>query len=274
MLFVFFFYLANASESDRRNLLSELNLMKKLKSHPHVIKLMGCVTVSGKGHTVIKYDWYHTYTHNSKHGRQSTLVCESKWNLLRRWISWWYFTKTTDNCKNLISYYFHTSFVIHILEVFSSWNLWLPEQHFSVCWFFSFNFCTFHIFIDPLLVLIEYVPYGDLLGHLRKSRGLNDTYFKDPDVKPQTSLTAEQLMRFAWQVADGMLYLSSRKVWLQCLYSLTEAFLICLSRSPLPRGSVWKMEAPGNGLLASINEWHCMCWVLFEHFDFKSVNLV
>ena len=134
--------------------------------------------------------------------------------------------------------------------------------------FFSFNFCTFHIFIDPLLVLIEYVPYGDLLGYLRKSRGLNDTYFKDPDVKPLTSLTAEQLMRFAWQVADGMLYLSSRKVWLQCLYSLTEA-LICLSRSPLPRGSVWKMDAPGNGLLASINEWHCMCWVLFEHFDFK-----
>jgi len=28
--------------------LSELELMKKLKPHPHVIKLMGCVTVSGK----------------------------------------------------------------------------------------------------------------------------------------------------------------------------------------------------------------------------------
>jgi len=56
------------------------------------------------------------------------------------------------------------------------------------------------------------VPYGDLLGYLRKSRGLNDTYFKDPDVKPQTNLTAEQLMKFAWQIADGMLYLSSRKV--------------------------------------------------------------
>ena len=74
--------------------------------------------------------------------------------------------------------------------------------------FFLFSFLP----IDPLLVLIEYVPYGDLLGYLRKSRVLNDTYFKDPDVKPQTSLTAEQLMRFAWQVADGMLYLSSREV--------------------------------------------------------------
>ena len=67
------------------------------------------------------------------------------------------------------------------------------------------------------------MPFGDLLGYLRKSRGLNDTYFKDPDVKPQTSLTAEQLIRFAWQVADGMFYLSSRKVW---LFLLILKFLI------------------------------------------------
>ena len=70
--------------------------------------------------------------------------------------------------------------------------------------------------IEPLLVLIEYVPYGDLLGYLRKSRGLNDTYFKDPDMKPQTNFTAEQLMKFAWQVADGMCYLSSKKVCFKC----------------------------------------------------------
>ena len=64
-------------------------------------------------------------------------------------------------------------------------------------------------FTGPLMVLIEYVPYGDLLGYLRKSRGLNDTYFEDPDIKPQTNLTSEQLMKFAWQVSDGMSYLSS-----------------------------------------------------------------
>ena len=67
-------------------------------------------------------------------------------------------------------------------------------------------------FAEPLLVLIEYVPYGDLLGFLRKSRGLNDTYYNDPDIKPQTNLTSQQLMRFAWQIADGMAYLSSRSV--------------------------------------------------------------
>ena len=63
-----------------------------------------------------------------------------------------------------------------------------------------------------MLVLIEYVPYGDLLGYLRKSRQLEDNYFKDPDIKPQTSLTSQQLMKFSWQVADGMHYLSSKNV--------------------------------------------------------------
>ena len=38
----------NASESDKNNLLSELELMKQLKPHPYVIKLLGCVTKSGK----------------------------------------------------------------------------------------------------------------------------------------------------------------------------------------------------------------------------------
>ena len=62
------------------------------------------------------------------------------------------------------------------------------------------------------MVIIEYVPYGDLLGYLRKSRGLNDTYYKDPDVKPRTNLTSQQLVKFARQVADGMEYLSNKKV--------------------------------------------------------------
>ncbi|XP_067031032.1 proto-oncogene tyrosine-protein kinase receptor Ret-like [Acropora muricata] len=101
----------NAQEVERRDLLSELEIMKKLKPHPHVIKLLGCVTIN-----------------------------------------------------------------------------------------------------DPVLVIIEYVPYGDLLGYLRKSRGLNDNYFNDPDIKPQTSLSSLQLMLMSWQIADGMSYLSSRKI--------------------------------------------------------------
>ena len=42
----------NAPESDRTDLLSELEVMKKLMPHPHVIKMMGCVTESGKGNAL------------------------------------------------------------------------------------------------------------------------------------------------------------------------------------------------------------------------------
>ena len=39
---------ANATESDKRDLIKELDTMKQLKPHPYVIKLLGCVTESGK----------------------------------------------------------------------------------------------------------------------------------------------------------------------------------------------------------------------------------
>ena len=47
--------IGNALDSDRNDLLSELEVMKKLKPHPHVIKLMGCVTESGEGNLIRHY---------------------------------------------------------------------------------------------------------------------------------------------------------------------------------------------------------------------------
>ena len=61
-------------------------------------------------------------------------------------------------------------------------------------------------------MIIEYVPFGDLLGYLRRSRGVSDCYYDDPDIKPTTSLTSEQMLKFAWQISDGMRYISSKKV--------------------------------------------------------------
>ena len=88
--------------------------------------------------------------------------------------------------------------------------------YFTYCQFFQRSRVIYQltclISLEELLVLIEYVPFGDLLGYLRKSRGLKDTYYKDPDVKPQTNLTSQRLMKFAWQIADGMSYLSSKSV--------------------------------------------------------------
>ena len=46
--------LAKARETDKKDLLSELEVMKTLKPHRHVIKLLGCVTESGKRDKLFK----------------------------------------------------------------------------------------------------------------------------------------------------------------------------------------------------------------------------
>ena len=62
------------------------------------------------------------------------------------------------------------------------------------------------------LAVVEYAQFGDLLGYLRKSRGMRDNYYSDPSIKPITSLTSKQLLKFAWEISDGMEYLSMKKV--------------------------------------------------------------
>ena len=47
-LWVNLYILDDATETERKDLLSELELMKTLKPHPYVVKLLGCVTESGK----------------------------------------------------------------------------------------------------------------------------------------------------------------------------------------------------------------------------------
>ena len=71
---------------------------------------------------------------------------------------------------------------------------------------------SFYHSIENPYVIIEYVPYGDLLGYLRRSRGLHDCYYEYPEIKPTTNLTSEQIITFAWQIADGMQYISSKRV--------------------------------------------------------------
>ena len=65
--------------------------------------------------------------------------------------------------------------------------------------------------VDPLLIVLEYLPYGDLLGYLRKSRGHSDSY-NTGEKKPASKLTAKDLLSFAWMIADGMYYLEKMKV--------------------------------------------------------------
>ena len=47
-------FLASPPESDRKDLLSELDVLKTLKPHLHVIRLLECVTETGKKKTDIR----------------------------------------------------------------------------------------------------------------------------------------------------------------------------------------------------------------------------
>ncbi len=45
-----FYDVDNASQKDLPDMLSELDVMKSLQPHPHVVKLIGCCIEKGKGH--------------------------------------------------------------------------------------------------------------------------------------------------------------------------------------------------------------------------------
>lgn len=62
-------------------------------------------------------------------------------------------------------------------------------------------------------VVVEFVPFGDLLGYLRKVRGVQDSCYFDMDHQPKTKLcTSQELMKFAIESAQGMEYLSMKKI--------------------------------------------------------------
>ncbi|XP_022808216.1 hemicentin-2-like isoform X2 [Stylophora pistillata] len=57
---------ANAAESDKRDLVNELETMKHLRPHPHVIKLLGCVTVTVQWRVSILSKWFTFWSLNYK----------------------------------------------------------------------------------------------------------------------------------------------------------------------------------------------------------------
>lgn len=75
----------------------------------------------------------------------------------------------------------------------------------------NYRTISYIYFSEPLCIITEFAPYGDLLGFLRKKRGLDDGYY-DIEHLPRKSLTTNQLMQFAWEIADGMAHLSAAKV--------------------------------------------------------------
>ena len=67
-----------------------------------------------------------------------------------------------------------------------------------------------------MMLILEYVPHGDLLGCLRKSRGMDDKDYSCPE-NFQEEITSYDLLSFAQQIAYGMSFLASKKVWYNIL---------------------------------------------------------
>ena len=73
---------------------------------------------------------------------------------------------------------------------------------------YTFNNHLTHT-VHPILIM-EYLPCGDLLGFLRKSRGIFDKYYRGEG--EVANLKTYELVSFSNQIATGMVFLASRGV--------------------------------------------------------------
>ena len=75
----------------------------------------------------------------------------------------------------------------------------------------------FYILSEPYLLVMEYVMYGKLLTHLREQRSKQTSLFHFTEEDMQTpsedsTITAKDLTKYAYGVAKGMEYITSKQV--------------------------------------------------------------
>ena len=100
-----------------------------------------------------------------------------------------------------------------------------------------------------MMLILEYAPYGDLLGYLRKSRGLEDKYYSSPE-SCQQEVTSYDLLSFAQQVSAGMSFLASKKVCDSCSFASHYFNVSSVIMLHVILGSPWTIR------LTSRNRWH------------------
>jgi len=67
-------------------------------------------------------------------------------------------------------------------------------------------------YTGPPLVILEFVPHGDLLGFLKKSKGETDDYYDLRDTEVPQKIPTQQLYKFASDIARGMEFISAHQV--------------------------------------------------------------
>ena len=75
------------------------------------------------------------------------------------------------------------------------------------------SFFPFFFFFKGLpLVILEFVPHGDLLGYLRKSNGENDDFYDLKSKEVPSKIPERQLYQFSADIARGMEFISAHQV--------------------------------------------------------------
>lgn len=106
----------------------------------------------------------------------------------------------TTQSKNPHSLHFSTRYIVFFDFLFHI-------TYYSDNGIFTDLDCLFTV--HPIMIM-EYMPYGDLLGYLRKSRGIHDQYHRGEG--EAFELQPYDLVVFAKHIATGMVYLGSRGV--------------------------------------------------------------
>ena len=80
----------------------------------------------------------------------------------------------------------------------------------------SYNLLYFSLFYffytGPPFVILEFVPHGDLLGYLKKSKGETDDYYNLRGADVPQKIPTRQLYNFASDIARGMEFISAHQV--------------------------------------------------------------
>ena len=109
-----------------------------------------------------------------------------------------------------------------------------------------------------MMLILEYVAYGDLLGYLRKSRGMEDKHYSCSESCEQ-EVTSYELLSFAQQIASGMSFLASKKVRAPCSSSVMNGVLISQIRTIKSR-----QKGQKHSLLS--HSWHLHASLRFGFF--------
>ena len=77
---------------------------------------------------------------------------------------------------------------------------------------FQFHFLFYFFYTGPPFVILEFVPHGDLLGYLKKSKGETDDYYNLRGAEVPQKIPTQQLYKFASDIARGMEFISAHQV--------------------------------------------------------------